>query len=46
MSRALNEFSLWKFHEYQYNKYKDRGMRIAHCFDPVFTFDKEWLKKV
>lgn len=31
--------------EQQYNKYKDRGMRIAHCFDPVFTFNKEWLKR-
>ena len=31
--------------QYQYEKYKDRGMRIAHCFDPVFVFDKEWLRE-
>ena len=27
----------------QYDKYKHRGMRIAHTFDPVFTFSGRWL---
>lgn len=30
--------------KYQYNKYKDRHMHMAHTFDPVFTFDINWLK--
>ena len=30
--------------KYQYDKYKDRHMRMAHTFDPVFTFDLDWLK--
>lgn len=29
---------------HQYNKYKNRNLRMAHCFDPVFTFDVKWLK--
>ncbi|MFH1415418.1 MAG: radical SAM protein [Elusimicrobiota bacterium] len=28
---------------YHYEKYKNRGMRIAHIFDPVFPNNKEWL---
>lgn len=31
--------------EYQYNKYKDRGMVGAHFFDTVFSFRDEWLEK-
>jgi len=30
--------------KYQYEKYKDRHMNMAHTFDPVFTFDVGWLK--
>lgn len=30
--------------KHQYEKYKGRFMRMAHCFDPVFTFDVNWLK--
>lgn len=30
--------------EYQYNKYKDRGMYALHMFDAVFTFNDEWLQ--
>ncbi len=29
----------------QWEKYKDRGMKVAHTFDPVFTFDKKWLRE-
>lgn len=29
--------------EYQYNKYKDRGMHALHMFDTVFSFNEEWL---
>ncbi len=43
--RKRNPREFAKEIKYQYEKYKDRGMRIAHCFDPVFTFDKEWLKE-
>ncbi len=28
----------------QWEKYHDRGMRIAHTFDPVFTFSRKWLE--
>ena len=31
--------------KHQYEKYKDRHMRMAHTFDPVFTFDLDWLKQ-
>lgn len=30
--------------EYQYNKYKDRGMYGLHTFDTVFSFNEEWLE--
>lgn len=30
--------------KHQYEKYKDRHMHMAHTFDPVFTFDLNWLK--
>ncbi|MBY0471150.1 B12-binding domain-containing radical SAM protein [bacterium] len=30
--------------EYQYNKYKDRGMVGAHFFDTVFSFRETWLE--
>jgi len=29
---------------YQWEKYRDRGMRIAHTFDPVFTFSRKWIE--
>lgn len=29
----------------QWEKYKDRGMRVAHTFDPVFTINKKWLQE-
>lgn len=29
--------------EYQYNKYKNRGMKGVHLFDTVFSFRDEWL---
>ncbi|MBY0552889.1 B12-binding domain-containing radical SAM protein [bacterium] len=29
--------------EYQYNKYKNRGMYGLHLFDTVFSFSEEWL---
>lgn len=29
--------------EYQYNKFKDRGMIGAHFFDTVFSFSEDWL---
>jgi radical SAM superfamily enzyme YgiQ (UPF0313 family) len=28
----------------QWDKYKYRNMKLAHAFDPVFSYDKEWLK--
>lgn len=31
--------------EYQYNKYKNRGMTGAHFFDTVFSFTDAWLEK-
>lgn len=31
--------------EYQYNKYKNRGMIGLHLFDTVFSFRDEWLEK-
>ncbi len=30
---------------YQWEKYKNRGVRLAQLFDQVFTMDKKWLKK-
>ena len=30
--------------KHQYHKYKNRHMNMAHTFDPVFTFDVNWLK--
>ncbi|MBN2880585.1 B12-binding domain-containing radical SAM protein [Candidatus Woesearchaeota archaeon] len=30
---------------FQWNKYKKRGMKLAQIFDPVFTLDKNWLKR-
>jgi len=29
--------------EYLYNKYKDRGMKLAHLYDAVFTFSDQWF---
>lgn len=29
--------------EHHWRKYGDRGMRVAHTFDPVFTFDRDWV---
>ena len=29
--------------KYQWEKYRERGMRIAHTFDPVFTVNRKWL---
>ncbi|MFH0977831.1 MAG: radical SAM protein [Candidatus Woesearchaeota archaeon] len=31
--------------KHQYDKYRERGMRLAHMFDAVFTFDKKWLEE-
>lgn len=28
----------------QYEKYKDRGMKVAHTFDPVFSINRDWVK--
>jgi radical SAM superfamily enzyme YgiQ (UPF0313 family) len=30
---------------YQYEKYRSRGFRIAHLFDPVFPHHKDWVKE-
>ena len=30
--------------ELQWNKYKNRNMKLAHTFDPVFTIDADWIK--
>ena len=30
---------------YHYEKYKDRGFRMAHPFDPVFPLDRNWTKR-
>jgi len=30
--------------EYQYNKFKDRGLSAMHLFDTVFSFSEEWLE--
>jgi len=27
----------------QWNKYRSRNMKLAHTFDPVFSYDKKWL---
>lgn len=29
---------------YQWEKYKNRGVRLAQLFDPVFTLNEKWLK--
>ena len=29
----------------QWEKYRGRGMRLAHTFDPVFTVDRKWLER-
>ena len=31
--------------KYQWLKYKDRGMRMAHPFDAVFTANTKWVKE-
>jgi radical SAM superfamily enzyme YgiQ (UPF0313 family) len=31
--------------QHQYEKYKDAGMRIAHFFDPVFSFNYPWTQE-
>lgn len=31
--------------EYLYKKYRDCGVRAAHIYDSVFTFDIEWFKE-
>lgn len=31
--------------EYLYNKYKHRGMKAAHIYDSVFTFNETWFKQ-
>ena len=31
--------------KHQYAKYKDAGMRIAHFFDPVFSFNLKWTEE-
>lgn len=28
----------------QYEKYKDRGMKVAHTFDPVFSINRDWVR--
>ncbi len=28
---------------YLYEKYRDRGMKLAHIYDAVFTFNDQWL---
>lgn len=28
----------------QWEKYKDRGMKVAHTFDPVFSINKDWVR--
>jgi radical SAM superfamily enzyme YgiQ (UPF0313 family) len=30
---------------HQYALFKDKGIRIAHIFDPVFTIDEPWLAR-
>ncbi len=30
---------------HHYSKYKDAGMRIAHFFDPVFSFNYKWTEE-
>lgn len=30
--------------KYQWEKYKDRGMKVAHTFDPVFSINKDWVR--
>jgi len=31
--------------DHLYNKYKGRGMRLAHIYDAVFSFNEEWLSE-
>lgn len=31
--------------KHQYEKYKDRGMKVAHTFDPVFTINTDWVRE-
>lgn len=31
--------------EYQFNKYKNRGMKGLHLFDTVFTYNEKWLEE-
>jgi radical SAM superfamily enzyme YgiQ (UPF0313 family) len=31
--------------EYLYNKYKNRGIKIAHLYDAVFSFNDKWLNE-
>ena len=30
---------------HQYDKYRNRGLRIAHFFDPVFPHHKDWVEE-
>jgi len=30
---------------YHYDKYKDKGFRMAHPFDPVFPLDRKWTRR-
>ena len=30
--------------KFQWKKYKDRGMKVAHTFDPVFPINREWVR--
>lgn len=31
--------------KHHYDKYKDKGFRMAHPFDPVFPLDRNWTKE-
>lgn len=30
--------------KHQWEKYKDRGMKVAHTFDPVFSINRDWVR--
>lgn len=30
--------------KFQWEKYKGRGMKVAHTFDPVFSINKDWVR--
>lgn len=43
--RTKDPFAYVREIKHQWEKYKDRGFKTAYLFDPVFTFDRAWVKR-